>query len=353
MRPLSATEAISPALNRTKAVLFQPFQWGRSWKLAATAYLSALAYFFLPTPLVSVADLVLPSGKPIALRMLSAVFGIVFSLVAFALFYIGARMEFVLFDVVLLQEKFVAPSWKRHISHTWRWIGLKLLLSLALAILFGPILFLAFRNLQHHMVVVPGQPPSPQFFAGLLSFYAAAGLPTMLAILLSSLLTNFVLPSIALEGTTAREAVRRFGELLGLEPGPVALFAVMKVLLAIAAVTAAEIAVMLASFLAAIPLGLIAFLGWLLLRSAGDAGHFMMLAGGVALFGIFAVLLIYFSTLAMGSVHTFFQAYALYFLGGRYPMLGNLLEPPAPLYPYAAPPPAFEPITPPPPAPAL
>jgi hypothetical protein len=26
-------------------------------------------------------------------------------------------------------------------------------------------------------------------------------------------------------------------------------------------------------------------------------------------------------------VHVFFQAYALYFLGGRYPSLGDLLEP--------------------------
>jgi hypothetical protein len=40
----------------------------------------------------------------------------------------------------------------------------------------------------------------------------------------------------------------------------------------------------------------------------------------------------------MGSLLTFFQAYALYFLGGRYPILGDLLDrsTPPPAYAYAA-----------------
>src|SRR5215469_18758536 len=53
MRPLSAAEAIQPAIQRTRTVLFQPFQMGRSWKLAATAYLSGLGAFFIPTPIFS------------------------------------------------------------------------------------------------------------------------------------------------------------------------------------------------------------------------------------------------------------------------------------------------------------
>jgi hypothetical protein len=53
----------------------------------------------------------------------------------------------------------------------------------------------------------------------------------------------------------------------------------------------------------------------------------------------------------MGSLLTFFQAYALYFLGGRYPLLGDLLDrsTPPPAYAYAAsfPPPAPPPYQPP------
>jgi len=47
-------------------------------------------------------------------------------------------------------------------------------------------------------------------------------------------------------------------------------------------------------------------------------------------------------TLFMGAFHIFLQAYAMYFLGGRYPLLGNMLEPQVwtpPHVPAPAPPP--------------
>ena len=355
MRPLSAAESIQPAINRTKTLLFQPFQLGRSWKLAATAYFTAMGYFFLPTPLLYLGNLSFTPSR-LAIFVLSATLGIAFSAFMFWLFYLGARLEFVVFDIVLLQEKFVAPSWKRHAHQTWRWIGLKLLLSLAIAILFGPIFYLGFRSLQQNMLLMtPGQPPSPEFFRTLISFYALVSLPMVLAILSSSLLTNFVLPSIALENTTAREAMRRFGELIRVEPGAVALFAVLKVVLAVAAVIAAEMLSILAVLILCIPLGLVAFLGGLLLRSAGDAGHLVMIAGGILLAIVGGIMMFYALIFALGCIHVFFQAYALYFLGGRYPLLGDMLEPPSPAFPYiappASPPPHFEPIIPPPPEP--
>jgi len=49
----------------------------------------------------------------------------------------------------------------------------------------------------------------------------------------------------------------------------------------------------------------------------------------------------------LGILLTFLQYYALFFLGGRYPSLGNALEPPPPpVYvapPVENPPPTFEP----------
>ena len=162
----------------------------------------------------------------------------------------------------------------------------------------------------------------------------------VLAILSSSLLTNFVLPSIALENTTAREAMRRFGELIRVEPGAVALFAILKVVLGVAAVIAAEMLSILAVLILCIPLGLVAFLGGLLLRSAGDAGHLMMIAGGILLAIVGGIMMFYAVIFAMGCIHVFFQAYALYFLGGRYPLLGDMLEPPLPGFGYPNPPPS-------------
>ncbi len=355
MRPLSATDSINPAIARTKTVLFQPFQWGRSWKLAATAYLSAMVSIFIPTPALTLGSLG-SHPKSLPLVLFSVGFNLIFSLVLFVFFYVGARLEFVLFDIVLLKEQFVAPSWRRHASHTWRWVGLKLILSLFFAVIISPAFVFAFRNLQAN-TPTPGQPPSPHFIGSLLLFYALIGLPLMFATLCSSLLTNFVLPSIAIENTTAREGLRRFMALLRNEPGPVSLYVVLKIALAIVAVMVLQVVVVVAEIAAIIILGVIALLGWLLFRSGGDAGHVVMIAGGILLFAIFGVIAMYFATLALGAFHIFFQAYALYFLGGRYPMLGDLLEPPAPVYPYAPPPPtpspAFPPIASPPPEPAL
>ena len=94
-----------------------------------------------------------------------------------------------------------------------------------------------------------------------------------------------------------------------------------------------EFAIVIAELLGAIPLALVGVAGWFALRSAGDPGKLMMIAGGILLLVLFFVFVIFVSTLALGCLYTFFQAYALYFLGGRYPALGDLLEPPAPVVP--------------------
>jgi hypothetical protein len=58
--------------------------------------------------------------------------------------------------------------------------------------------------------------------------------------------------------------------------------------------------------------------------------------------------------LALGTGLTFMESYALYFLGGRYPMLGYLLDrstPPPPVYSYSPPPSYYAPPVIPPPQP--
>jgi hypothetical protein len=352
MRPLSATEAISPAIERARTVLFNPFKPGRTWKLSITAYLSTLGMFYLPTSVFSFAAGASQPHKSMAALLLSAGLSAIISIVSFVFFIIGVRMEFVLFDIVLLNEKFVAPSWRRHVPHSWRWVGFKLLFSLAVSALCGPFLYFAYARLFPRIVIAhsaatPGQLP-PHFFATLASIYLIIGIPFGLAMLISAVLTNFALPSVALDDTTVREALRRTFSLFSAEPGAVSLFIGLKAVLAIAAFLAMETVILIAEILCFIPIGLVALAGWFLFRSAGDIGHILMVVGAVILLIVFAVIAIYISTVAVGSVYVFFQAYALYFLGGRYPTLGNLLEPPYQPVTYAPPPPPLPiPIPPP------
>jgi hypothetical protein len=83
--------------------------------------------------------------------------------------------------------------------------------------------------------------------------------------------------------------------------------------------------------------GVLAFLGWLILHAAGAAGVVLMVAGAVVLGLSFFVVVFWAAILSTGYLLLLLDAYAIYFLGGRYPMLGNLLEP-GPGGPFTPPP---------------
>jgi hypothetical protein len=103
-----------------------------------------------------------------------------------------------------------------------------------------------------------------------------------------------------------------------------------------------------------IPPGIVGVILWFSLHHAGTAGIVVLIA--CAIFGalVFLCWAVCVVIGFMGSLITFFQAYALYFLGGRYPLLGDLLDrsTPPPAYAFAAAfPPSPPPYQPPPPEP--
>lgn len=353
MRPLSASEAISPAIERTKFVLFRPFRKGRTWKLSATAYMTSMGCMFLPIPL---AILILPwmtapegmsRAAFVALFACIVVFETAF---VWLFFYFGARLEFVLFDIVLFKAEFVSPVWRKYERHTWPWIGLKVVVGTALSLVAGLPLTAWFLHSFRLFTVLAGQPPSPEFVRGIfLESFLAMGWFSFL-FLFSSLLGNFVLPSLALENTSIGDAMRRLMAMIQQEPGQIFLFCLFKVLLGIAAFIALEIATLMVELVGAIPLCIVAFLGWFVLHQLGAAGTLMMAAGAVLLYLAFAAFIFYIIIGMQGCILTFFQAYAMYFLGGRYPLLGNLMDEFAPqpyLYPPSFSPPAMPPLEPP------
>ncbi|HEV2618805.1 MAG TPA: hypothetical protein VGU23_02590 [Acidobacteriaceae bacterium] len=339
MRPLSAAEAISPAIERTKAVFFQPFRKGRSWKLAATAYLSMMGCVFLPIPLLL---LLLPwiarhdHGRSVALIFAGII--IVYSVIMWVFFYIGARLQFVLFEIVLRKIEFVAPAWRFYRRQAWRWIGLKVAFGTVLSAVAGVPLAIWFLRILPQFTVQPGQPPSPQMFGAIFGAYFGVLGFTGLIFLACSLLGDFVLPYIALEDASLSTALRRFRQVVEDEPGQMVLFLFFKILLAITSLIALEIVIVVVEILIAVPLGIFALLGWLILHHLGPVGIVLMATGGALLYILFFIAMFYFMLGFQGAVITFFQAYALYFLGGRYPALGDMLEPPYPVsYPLPAP----------------
>ncbi len=282
--------------------------------------------FFLPTHL---AVLGMPHQAAVAgvgFLIFSVVFGVVGTLVMFAFFYVGARLQFARFDIVVSKAQMVAPLWRKYGSRTWRWIGFKLAICAIFLIVCGVPLVSGFRFLLTH-VPTPGQLPPPEFMRSLFIAYSGLMLAFWTLMLVTSLFNDFVLPPVALEDVSVSEGLRRFIELIRREPGQILSYIFFKVVLGIAAAVAMEICILLVEFIAMIPLGMIGFLGYFALHSMGPVGQILLVVGGVVLLLVFLVFLFYTTIFSCGCFVIFFQAYAVYFLGGRYPMLGDLLEP--------------------------
>jgi hypothetical protein len=341
MRTLSATECISPAIERTKLVLFTPFRKGRSWKLSATAYLALCGQMFAPFPLLYL--IYLPQVRRFGTWAVYALAGgvVATTVLYLVVFYLCSRIRFAWFDILVNRGEFVAPAWRKYGHQTVAWTAFKFVFGCVFALATAAPMVSYVRNVMTAFLAIqPGQPPSAEYFSAIMTGYGLLFLIFGTFAFISGLLADFVVPSLALEDTSLAEAFRRMGALIRNEPGEFALYALLKTVLGLAAylgVTIAfEIVVLLFMLVVFLVLGIVGFL----LHLAGVPTAVLIVVGGVIGFGLEMVVLVYGLLLAIGPVLTFLDAYALYFLGGRYPMLGDLLDrstPPAVEYAYPYP----------------
>jgi hypothetical protein len=339
MRPLSATEAITPAIDRAKAIL-RPFSLGLWMKLGLVALLAELTGQFLAPPMgggvphSSAQTPAIPSGigavaGAITLAVIVVV-GLVFFVLGLLLLYFGSRMQLVLMDLVATRTNLVAPAWHRTAPRTWRWIGLKVLSFLAIMLLLGILLAAPIIYFIRSMPKGGGQPPSAAIFANLALFIMIMIVVVIILMVALWLLRDFVLPFLLFDDADIGTALRDATEVIRREPGSVLFYLFMKLVITIIAGIAAELLIALALFVAAIPLGIVGGVLWFSLRHAGSLAVAIMYIS----FGLLAVVFVAAAIILLvcigGAVLIFYQSYALYFLAGRYPRLGALLEPPPP-----------------------
>jgi hypothetical protein len=354
MRPLSATECINPAFERTRLILFSPFRKGRSWKLSATSYLCCCGTIYFPFPLMYLAFIPAVKGFG-AWAVISVVVAVLILTGLYTwIFHLCSRLQFAYFDIMVNRGEFVAPAWRKYRAQALPWTGFKFLLGVVLALVTAVPLIAYVRHLIPLFAAMPrpGQPPNPEFVQAMVGFYAGYGVLMLLfglVFLVSSLLADFIVPSLALEDTGLKEAFRRMALLIRREPGEFTLYTLLKLGLAIAFYMAATIIWEIVFFIASLIVGAVVFLIGYLLHLAGIPHLVLFVLGSLLGVAWYLFTIVYTLMLALGPVFTFMNAYAIYFLGGRYPMLGELLErstppPPAPpAFPYAAPYPAYPP----------
>ena len=345
----SALDAISPAVARTKLVLFTPFRFGRTWKLAFTSYLTVIGSVFMPIFLLVV--FFVPHLRQLGgfvLVTASLLSAIVLTLFGAWLFYLCTRLRFAFFDVVLHRGDLITPPWRKYGPQAVRWSLFKIALGTALMALVAVPMLTFYRHLFVTLLALsklhPGEQPPPELFFTVMSGYVSFYLAFILIFWLSGLLSDFIVPSLALEDTTLAEAFRRLGQLIRNEPGQFTAFACLKLVLAVAGYMAWAIVFEIGIILVLLIVGIVGALIGFLLHLAGIP--LPVLVGlGIVLAIAFYAFILWATTFGVGTLLTFLEAYALYFLAGRYPMLGDLLAastpPPttaSPLYPAPYPP---------------
>jgi hypothetical protein len=162
----------------------------------------------------------------------------------------------------------------------------------------------------------------------------------------STLLNDFVLPYYVLEDIPLFAAIGRGFQVFVADPIQVILYLILKPILFIIGYIMMTISIMIA----AIPVAIVAIIGVVIVALIGGAsmrhssgigaaaGGGLLFFAGIAL--LYLVAIAFFTYLGMGIggyLVTILEAYGIYFLGGRYPLLGNMLEP-GPGAPFTPPP---------------
>ena len=351
MRPLSASEAIGPALERTQDVLFRPFRLHTFLKIAAVACFAEFgANFNASFPgNANRGGHQLPPAVLAFVVGFAVLIGVVSLVIALVLLYVGSRLQLVLVELVATRQSYIGPMWRRVGGATWRWIGLKVLLFIGVILVSLPFTVPLVLYLIRHA----HQFGSGSFFSGLqiaqiVLYIGAAIVALIVVIAIYTLVHDLAVPSLALEEVGIRESLRRLLALLNAEPGQAALYLFLRLVLGMVFGILAEIGIVIVLLISAIPPGIAGFGLWFALRNTGAAGIAVLIGLGCIAGLVYLCWAICVGVSFAGTAITFNQAYALYFLGGRYPLLGDLLDrsapppafaytpgfpPPAPLYP--------------------
>lgn len=341
MRAISAADAVSAAVQRTREFLFRPFTWGTYLKLSLVAMITE----GVGSNFQSSKHTGPPSGHGPVIRSLSDIppgwiaailTGVLVAIVlSFVLFYLVTRLRFAFFHCLIHNTRLIRPGWRLYreqaIRFFWLNLGVGFCFLLLVALISLPFIA-GFWRLCHESSL------GGQLNVGLLLSLVLPLIPIVLLLVLAAVLADVVLrdwmlPHFAVDNATTGEAWTRVWAAFKAEKKQFLAYALLRVVLpAIAAI---------ALFFALMVPGLI-LVGVLAMIEYSVHSAFAGATGASALTGIllevfFGVLAFGFALLAGaclgGPVSTGVREYALMFYGGRYQALGDILYPPPPLPP--------------------
>lgn len=353
---ISATDAVAPAIERTKKLLFVPFRFSFWWRMALVAMLTGQMggnYNFnfpsnfgdysrskrSPDELLSSGPWQWPSSLEEARTYLLLIAFVILLGVALvlALMFISSVFRFILFDSVLSGECRIREGWARRFAAGSKFFRWQLLYSGitggSLFMIVGIPALLAWRahlfeNPSEHLVVL--------ILGGFTLLFVL--LVVMLALsAVGILVTDILVPMIAFEDVPVFDGLARIRQMFEENKKDYLVYLVMRFVLLIAVALVFGILAAIIMVILLVPLALFGVaIGALLVA----IGKMVALVVGIPLIVVAVLALLFVQALVMLPGAVFTKSYGMYWVGARY----------APLRPYLYPP--LPPAIPPPPAPA-
>jgi hypothetical protein len=338
MRAISAADAVSPAIQRTREFLFKPFSWGTYLKLGLVAIVTEglgsnlrssshrgqspghMPNFHSPfdMPLVWIAA--------IAAALLLAL------LLSMVVFYLVTRLRFAYFHCLIRNTKEIRPGWWLYREQATRFFWMNVAVGFCYLLV---VVLISLPFARGFWRLIRENQQGGQFDFGLLLSLVLPLIPIIIVLVLAGIaidviLRDCVLPHYALDDATASEAWAAVWARIKAEKRQFLVYALLRLILPTVATIGLFIlliipGLVLAGSLAAVEFGL---------HSAFADATGASAVTGILLEVFFGVLAFGFTVLASiclgGPVSTAIREYALMFYGGRYRALGDILYPPIP-----------------------
>jgi hypothetical protein len=334
MRAISAADAVSVAIQRTREFLFRPFTWGTYLKLGLVAIITeglggnlnsnSSHHGREPGHMPTMHS---PFDMPFV--WIVAILGalLVALLLSMVVFYLITRLRFAFFHCLVSNIKAIRPGWWLYREQASRFFWMNVAVGFCY-LLVVVLVSLPFARGFWHLIRESRQ--GGQFDFPLLLSLILPLIPIIIVLVLAGIaidviLRDLMLPHYALEDASAGEAWSSVWARITAEKKQFLSYALLRLVLP----TIAMIGVFIVLLIPGLILG-----GSLAAVEFGLHSAFADATGGSAMTGVFleaffGVLAFGFGVLAAicvgGPVAAWIRAYALVFYGGRYQALGDAL----------------------------
>jgi hypothetical protein len=345
MQPISAVDAVSPAIERTKQFLFRPFKWSTFLKLGLVAIITegvgrnfrsstSHAGHATGPGLSTDSPFHTPGvGWPLHLTPQSVVVIAAAVLLAFMIaifvFYLITRLRFAYFNCLIHNTKEIGPGWRLYSDRASRffWLNIVVGICFMVVLVLAALPFAAgFWRVFHE------SQQGGHFDVWKLLSLVLPLIPVLIVLVMGGLLTDLILrdlmmPHFALNNATAGEAWRQVRARIKAEQRQFLVYAILRIILPVIASFGLFILVFVPGLMLA---GSLAAVEWGVHSTFANAAGASRLVE-IALEAFFGVIAFGFALLAGiclgGPLSTGIREYALIFYGGRYKALGDILYP--------------------------